>query len=348
MAHPAEAGQRGTMPDVEHARLRSLALHGLGRDESDFDAVDLEMATRLLAHVTGSSAAAVHLVDADVQRRIAATGAPLEERPRSASLCAVTMWQAGPRAVFETPVAADDPRLSAVPTDGVGFYAAAPLLGREGLPLGTVCVWDGPERGPRALTPQQCEAVADLAEFVARLLSARRQNRLLSHDSLHDPLTLLPNRRLLLDRLDHALARTQRTEVATLVAMVDLDGFKAVNDTHGHAAGDGALVAVAERLRSVVRPEDTVARWGGDEFVVVAECLPGTAYEAVTDRLLHALDVPLETAAGLPLSLSLTVGVALGQWCDTADVLLERADAAMYAQRRARRAVRVPHQPRAD
>jgi GGDEF domain-containing protein len=93
----------------------------------------------------------------------------------------------------------------------------------------------------------------------------------LKHLAFHDPLTQLPNRTLFLDRVEHALARQGRHRERLAVMLIDLDDFKMVNDTRGHAAGDALLVAVSERLQGTVRPEDTCARLGGDEFAVLVE-----------------------------------------------------------------------------
>jgi diguanylate cyclase (GGDEF)-like protein/PAS domain S-box-containing protein len=147
----------------------------------------------------------------------------------------------------------------------------------------------------------------------------------------HDALTGLPNRLLLTARVDHALARGTRSGSRTALLFMDLDGFKAVNDTLGHLAGDGLLQAVAQRLSRCVREQDTVARLGGDEFVVLLEGLSGPADAALVARkVLNALARPFVLQTGEAL-VTASVGIAMHP-DDAGDLagLLERADAAMY------------------
>ena len=161
------------------------------------------------------------------------------------------------------------------------------------------------------------------------------------HLALHDPLTGLANRALFADRVAHALARAARDGTAAAVLFVDLDGFKALNDALGHAAGDRCLVAAAERLRGAVRADDTVARLGGDEFAVLLEGTHAAQAEAeavdVADRAVAALRVPVDMGDlhGEPWRIAASVGIAAaGGWVGAAaspDELLRRADQAMYA-----------------
>ena len=154
----------------------------------------------------------------------------------------------------------------------------------------------------------------------------------LRHQALHDALTGLPNRVLALDRAQQMLARARRQQIPVAALYVDVDGFKHINDTFGHAAGDELLRIVSERLCTVVREGDTAARLGGDEFVVLLE---GSTLDAgpelVADRLLEVLRQPyeLDTSAGRPLTVTASIGVAMGVRA-SADELLRDADLAMY------------------
>ena len=158
--------------------------------------------------------------------------------------------------------------------------------------------------------------------------------------ALHDPLTGLPNRLLLAEHIDKALAVRAREHTRVALLCCDADGFKAVNDAAGAAVGDELLTAMAERLLSLVRPTDTVARVGGDEFVVLCPDL-GDADEAqvIARRLLAAFELPFPVG-GTSIQLSMSVGIATAGEETTAETLLGDADAAMHrAKRRGRNRV---------
>jgi diguanylate cyclase (GGDEF)-like protein/PAS domain S-box-containing protein len=158
----------------------------------------------------------------------------------------------------------------------------------------------------------------------------------LSEQAVRDPLTGLANRTLLQERLRAALSRDARSHGGTGLLFLDLDGFKAVNDRHGHAVGDTVLREVARRLTATVRPSDTVARLGGDEFVVLVEAGTEDDLAPVVQRLSAAFEQPLAAAlADTPVGVS--IGTAWVQGGDsTPDELLRRADADMYREKRGR------------
>jgi len=163
------------------------------------------------------------------------------------------------------------------------------------------------------------------------LVLVDERTRELHHLALHDALTNLPNRALILDRINQVLARARRDHEPVAVLFLDLDNFKDVNDTLGHGAGDQLLNSVAERLASATRREDTVGRLGGDEFVVLAS---GSSLAAgaqmVAERIIDVLAAPFDIAGSdVPLSVSASIGIAEGTRA-TPEELLRDADIALY------------------
>jgi len=165
---------------------------------------------------------------------------------------------------------------------------------------------------------------------VRDITDRKRAEEALAHQALHDDLTRLPNRLLLVDRLAHSLARAERTDSHVAVLFLDLDRFKLVNDSLGHVVGDQLLVEVAQRLATSIRASDTVARFGGDEFVIVREDIHDVS-EAVdfAERIVATLHEPI-LLSGRELYATTSVGIAIGDHDSSAEQLLRDADAAMY------------------
>jgi diguanylate cyclase (GGDEF)-like protein len=161
------------------------------------------------------------------------------------------------------------------------------------------------------------------------ITETRELQERLEHAANHDALTGLPNRVLLVERL------TAELDTGVTVVLADLNEFKLINDTFGHAVGDELLTTVAERMRRAVRPQDTVGRLGGDEFALVLAGNDRIAADAVLDRLVRALDEPV-TVDGLSLTVRASLGVALSQRKDDVNELIRRADLAMYDAKRER------------
>lgn len=228
------------------------------------------------------------------------------------------------------------PRFSAAASAaGLGAVFSFPLR-HAGIRLGALELYAD---GPVKLSPDELRGGQTLADVVASyLLIARRRDQaiasaeVLSDAALHDHLTGLPNRRLLRDRLEQATDRARRSAVPFGVLFCDLDDFKGANDTFGHQAGDDLLIALTERLLTSLRPPDTLARFAGDEFVIICEGMPDLSrVEAVAQRTLDALEAPFALGDDDVIDLTMSIGVALaGAGHATADQAMALADEAMY------------------
>ena len=158
----------------------------------------------------------------------------------------------------------------------------------------------------------------------------------LAHQAFHDPVTNLANRALFVERVRHAVPRARREGARLAVIFMDLDDFKTINDSLGHAAGDAVLLEFAKRLDSSIRPSDTAARFGGDEFAVLLEDV-GSAQDAAdaAERILESLAAPLRLEGKeLFVRCSLGISIADGEAATGADELIRNADAAMYIAKR--------------
>jgi diguanylate cyclase (GGDEF)-like protein len=301
-------------------------------------APDLDALTRLAAFVTGAPVGIINLLDADRQWQASVHGAERGVFRREDSMCQHTVATGQTVNVADATLDArfaDNPFVTGQ-LDTIRQYCGVPLKDVEGYAVGSLCVI-GPE--PRSLTAEQVAALEDLAGQVECLFQLRRQHAQLvdvleqvNHYATHDALTGLPNRRLLVDRLDQAMARAARTGQEPTVFYCDLDKFKSINDTHGHEAGDAVLKHVADRMLASVRPADTVTRLGGDEFVLLCEDLPAPQRHLVAERIRAAVGEPLQLG-----EVVLQVGVSIGAVQATAAQdpadLIGAADRAMYADK---------------
>ena len=230
-------------------------------------------------------------------------------------------------------------------SDGLKSAMGAPVY-QDGEPIGSLVVASYDE--DRRYGPMEQEMLLAFAEHASLALNdasaveaMRKAFADAVHQAHHDILTGLPNRALVLDRLDHALARQVRGGRRSGVLFVDLDRFKAVNDTLGHSIGDEVLVRIGERLLAAVRPGDTVGRLAGDEFVVVCEEIEAAELLQIAQRLLRAIEEPLPLY-GRDTVITASIGVAHVDGGGRAEDVLRDADVAMYrAKERGRARIEV-------
>ena len=216
--------------------------------------------------------------------------------------------------------------LEALSLDAV---AAAPIRA-EGVMLGLLVA--GVRAGATRLTgdPHLAERFAGLAGQAAMALRNRQLLDEVRHQSMHDSLTGLPNRAFIRERAEQLIAQARRRGHRAVAFMIDLDGFKEINDTFGHAAGDDVLGRLGDRLRNAVRAGDTIGRLGGDEFVVLADDAELISVNVLAERLLDVVREPIEVdwCPGM-LRLDASIGVAHGARL-SADELFHDADVALY------------------
>ncbi|MHB0766725.1 diguanylate cyclase domain-containing protein [Stutzerimonas sp. NM35] len=181
-----------------------------------------------------------------------------------------------------------------------------------------------------------CNQIAHYLLFLSDFSQLKDRQKRLERIAHYDPLTELPNRILLTERMDRALLHGKRQGRFVAVAFIDLDGFKAVNDTHGHERGDRLLQIISSRLKAVLRETDTLARFGGDEFVAVLADLqqPGDC-RTVLERMIEAAHEPVPVGE-ITFRLSASIGVVLvPPHSELSEQLIKKADQAMYQAKRA-------------
>jgi diguanylate cyclase (GGDEF)-like protein len=322
-------------PEEESHRLAALrALDVLdSAPEAQFDAL-----VRAASLVAGTPISLISLIDTSRQWFKANIGmTDVTETPRNMAFCAHAILQDD---VFEVQDATIDPRFAANPmvtgSPGIRFYAGAPVTLQDGSKVGALCVID---RVPRRLTAEQTEILRALAQAVASALEGRRAAELLrdasgemQYQATHDALTGLVNRSEFENRLRRALQKTGEAEIEHALLYIDIDQFKLVNDSCGHAVGDQLLQQVGKLFGETIRARDTLGRLGGDEFAIILEHCSAEQAQRVAQQICDDMANFRFTHDGRSFRVGASIGLVPvdGRWATTA-AIMQAADASCYA-----------------
>lgn len=314
------------IPTDESARLATLkSLNILDTlPEERFDRL-----TRMAKRLFGVPIALVSLVDADRQWFKSAQGLTASETPRDISFCGHAILD---DEILVVPDTSKDQRFADNPlvkdSPGIRFYAGCPIRATDGSKLGTLCVID---QQPGSMGADDLELLQDLAAMVERELAVVQMATV-------DQLTKLLNRRGFIMLGQHCLNLCVRQALPASLVFIDLNEFKSINDAFGHAEGDLAIIAFAEQINNVVRVSDVIARWGGDEFVIIlANASKGLAMDTMA-RFEQSLDkYNLEKNCGYDITFSYGVVEFSPDKHPTVDALLAEGDALMYKHKKALR-----------
>jgi diguanylate cyclase (GGDEF)-like protein len=328
------------------ATLRIANIHSLDLFYTPIEE-RFERLTRLARRALHAPVAAISLINDEKQWFKSAAGWGVSELPRNQSLCRLTVETnqivticdtLGDARVATLPVVVSGPRFRA--------YAGHPLVDEQGTAVGTFAVFD---LKPREFSPADRQTLTDLAALAQReLLSDQLTSAhaaltsklgVARREALMDPLTHLWNRRGASVLLKGAFASADQRSKPLALALLDVDNFKRINDTHGHQAGDEVLRRAASRLLSTVRGDDAICRLGGDEFLVLMADTDAAIASRVAERIRRAItDTPIPTRDGaMPVSVSVGCTVRQPRDIATVDELLERADQALLQSKSAGR-----------
>ena len=313
----------------EQARLAALYQYGLldTEPEAAFDRL-----AEIVARHFGVPMALVSFIDDHRQWIKAKVGCDVSEAPRSESMCSVTIQGDGAMVIPDATVDARVRNFPSVQAGVVRFYAGAPLVTPDGFKIGTLCINAPEPRGFSAEDKAMLEAFAALAMDEVNFRQALAD---LGRMALNDMLTGLPNRMYFRQQLTVALRRAEMNASQVVVGLLDLNGFKKINDTLGHAAGDELLRLSATRLRETLASSDVVARMGGDEFaLVLGDFRDASDMNVVMKRLQQAFAAPF-VLEGEEVFVRWSVGLSVYPDDGTdGEALLRFADSAMYRVKR--------------
>jgi diguanylate cyclase (GGDEF)-like protein len=315
------------MPENEPDRLRVVRSYEIldTEPELEFDAL-----TRVAAHTFHAPIAVVAMMDDDRLWFKSKLGLDIPQLDRKVAFCAHAIVRPEAPMVI-TDLLADarfvgNPLVAQAPH--LRFYAGAPIVDASGHALGTIAVIDAQ---PRPFSQAQRDVLTDLSALVVTALQARRRATDLQRLAMTDHLTGIGNRARFDKALTTELKHSMRTGERFTLLTMDLDGFKDVNDTYGHHAGDEVLHEVARRLGMLVREGDVLARLGGDEFGIVVRHATREAAAALAQRIMASVGQPVRLGSGATVAVGVSVGIAeYSEDVAMPATLLARADQQLY------------------
>ena len=319
------------IPANEAGRLQSLySYHILDTlPEVEFDTL-----ARLATNALNVPAAVIGLMDTDRLWFKSKIGLNVPQLDRQIAFCAHAIMQ--PEEVLVSEDLLQDARFIQNPlvtqAPHLRFYAGAPLINKDGYALGTIAIADV---SPRALSESDKLMLKDFANLVISAVENRKTANLLQQLAMTDQLTGLANRMQFERVLNAEISHARRSGESFKLFLMDLDNFKTVNDTHGHAAGDEVLKQVAERMLGQLRTEDLLARLGGDEFGLLVRGDCDHYRDTIASRMAQTISAPIQLSSGQQVSIGVSVGsVVHSNAFDSLSALLAVADESLYQDKR--------------
>lgn len=321
------------IPDNESQRLRSVRSYDIIDTPPE---VEFDTLTRVAMHAMNTPAGVIGLMDADRLWFKSQIGLGVPQLDRQIAFCAHAIMRPDEALIVED--LQQDSRFRENPlvmqAPYLRFYAGAPLVDRHGYALGTIAVVD---TQPRKSSDVQRSLLHDLSALVITALEHRHQTHLLGQLALTDYLTGLANRAQFERALNSEMAHALRTDEPFTLFYMDLNDFKKVNDSLGHAAGDAVLCEVARRMEKQMRSEDLLARFGGDEFGVLLRQSVKESAESLAQRIIEAVRAPITLPTGDTVSVDISIGMASRtKASESIADLLARADSSLYKAKRSR------------
>ncbi|KZY71028.1 hypothetical protein A3742_00600 [Oleiphilus sp. HI0071] len=329
--------QKPAKPENERDRIADL--HSLNILDTPADKW-FEAITGVAKQLFNVPIVAVSLVDENRQWFKSIQGLEVHETGRDESFCGHAILQDDLLYIPDTlrdPVFADNPLVTGEPH--IRFYAGCPIVSANGYKLGTICIID---RVPRMFAPGQLNGLrqlALLAELATQVVAGRKVYRslldqvsLLDRQTKIDHLTRLWNRRAAEDALEQLASRSNDQGDGFAIAVIDIDSFKAINDQYGHSGGDEVLTELSRRAIAELRDGDILARWGGDEFIVILDCVQAEKVHQLLERFASRICEQAISFDDQQINISLSIGYSVFEVPEHRDwtSVFEAADEAMY------------------